>query len=78
MRNAEKGITKNRFVDMGKKETRHGVVGMKGLVVQIPFISRIHIFGSRKRHSELQRPPEVAHYICLCACVYTFFWLEDS
>lgn len=33
----KKSVNKNRFIDMGKKETRHGVgvrMEMKGLVVQ--------------------------------------------
>lgn len=55
MPDGEKGINKNRFVNMGKKESRNGerAQNTKGLVVQIPCGSRVHIFGSRKKHSGL-------------------------
>lgn len=74
-----KGIKKNRFVDMGKKETRHrvGVGEMKGLAVRLHLYQRVTSLGPG-RGPGLQRPPEVAHCICLCGCVHTFFWVKDS
>lgn len=80
MPDGEKGINKNRFLDMGKRGSRNG----RGQGTHMGWLYRFHLYQGLTpldpgRSIQGPHSPEAAYCISLWGCVSAFFfWREDS